>query len=67
MEELQEEPPKTIENMRLSLLAVEVYERLCIDCIVFYVWNVLCIVDCIVYCWLYYVLLTVLFIVYCFV
>jgi hypothetical protein len=50
MEELQEEPPKTIENMRLSLLAVEVYERLCIDCIVFYVWNVLCIVDCIVYC-----------------
>lgn len=28
MEELQEEPPKTIENMRLSLLAVEVYERL---------------------------------------
>ena len=28
MEELQEEPPKTIENMQLSLLAVEVYERL---------------------------------------
>jgi hypothetical protein len=65
MEELQEEPPKTIENMRLSLLAVKCTNGcdLCIDCIVFYMYEMycvlltaLCIVDCIVYCVLFCVI-----------